>query len=65
MKKDVERLTLAGSWSKHSEDDEPQEVDKRLKWMLADNIRPALPDTLRTPYDRWRALQLEPAETAE
>lgn len=62
MKKDVERLTLSASWSKYSEDDEPQEVDKRLRWMLADNVRPALPEELHTPYDRWRALQLEPAE---
>lgn len=63
MKKDVERLTVAGSWSKHSEDDEPQEVDKRLRWMMADNIRPSLPSKLQTPYDRWHALQLEPEKT--
>lgn len=62
MKKDVERLTLAGSWAKHSDDDEPQEVDKRLHWMLADNVRNTLPEALQIPYDRWQALQLEPAE---
>ena len=65
MKKDVERLTLAASWSKHSEDDEPEKVDKRLRWMLADNVRPALPEELHTPYDRWRGLQLEPTDETE
>ena len=64
MKKDVERLTLAASWSKHNADDEPEEVDKRLRWMLADNVRPALPKALRVPYDRWRALQIEEEEPA-
>ena len=58
MRKDVERLTLAGSWSKYSEDDEPQDVDKRLRWMLEDNVRDALPEGMRVPYDRWRALQV-------
>lgn len=61
MKKGVERLTLAGSWSKHDPADEPQEVDKRLRWMLADNVRDALPEGMRVAYDRWRALQVEPA----
>ncbi len=59
MRKDVERLSLAASWSKHCTEDEPQEVDKRLRWMLADNVRPALPETLHTAYDRWRSLQTD------
>lgn len=58
MKKDVERLTLAGSWSKHSEDDEPQEVDRRLRWMVENNVREALPEGMHEAYDRWRALQI-------
>lgn len=58
MKKDVERLTLAGSWNKHDPADKPSEADKRLKWMLADNVRGYLPKAMRPLYDRWRTLQL-------
>ena len=57
MKKDGERLTVAGSWAKHSADDPPEETDKRLKWMLAENVRGALPEAMQPYYDRWRALQ--------
>ena len=53
-----ERLTLAGSWAKHQEGEELEETDKRLKWMLADNVRGYLPEAMRPAYDRWRALQL-------
>ena len=57
MKKDVERLTLAGSWRQHLETDSPQETDPRLKWMLAENVRDFLPETMKIYYDRWQALQ--------
>jgi hypothetical protein len=57
MKKDVERLTLSGSWSMYSKDDKPGETDPRLKWMLADNVRGFLPKKMRPLYDRWRVLQ--------
>lgn len=57
MKKDVERLTLSGSWSMHSKDSKPSEVDPRLAWMLADNVRGFLPEEMRPLYDRWRVLQ--------
>ncbi len=53
-----ERLTLAGSWNKHVDDEEPEETDGRVKWMLADNVRGFLPERMRPAYDRWRALQL-------
>lgn len=56
--KTPERLTLAGSWQKHDPDEEPQETDGRVKWMLADNVREFLPERMRPAYDRWRALQL-------
>ncbi len=56
-KVDPERLTLAGSWAKHQEDDEPEETDKRVEWMLAENVRGYLPEAMRPAYDRWRALQ--------
>lgn len=57
MKKDVERITLAGSWRRHAEGDPEEETDPRLKWMLAENVRGFLPEALRPAYDRWRALQ--------
>lgn len=61
MKKDVERMTVVGSWSKHREGDAPQETDPRLRWMLAENVRGFLPEAMRPMYDRWRALQKEAA----
>ena len=57
MKKDVERLTLAGSWRKHQPGDAMEDTDSRLRWMLAENIRSALPEAMVPAYDRWRALQ--------
>lgn len=57
MRKDVERLTLAGSWRKHGAEDATEETDSRLKWMLAENVRGALPSSMLPAYDRWRALQ--------
>ena len=58
-KKDVERLTLAGSWAKYQPDSEPGEVDPRHRWQLAENVRKALPEEMCVPYDRWRALQVD------
>lgn len=57
MKKNIERLTIASAWSKHNDDDEPKEVDQRLKWMLKDSVRDFLPETMHVYYDRWRSLQ--------
>ena len=59
MTKDVERLTLAGSWSMYAPGSEPTETDPRLKWMLADNVRGFLPKEMRPLYDRWREGQVE------
>jgi hypothetical protein len=56
-KRDVERLTLAGSWGKHREGDAPAETPPSNRWMLAEGLRDALPDAMRPYYDRWRALQ--------
>lgn len=61
MMKDVERMTLAGSWRKQTEGDPMEETDPRLKWMLAENVRGFLPEAMRPMYDRWRALQKEAA----
>ena len=58
MKKDVERLTVAGSWNQHTIGDEPQETDSRFKWRLADTVRTHLPEAMLPYYDRWRELQL-------
>ncbi|MEE2872658.1 MAG: phytanoyl-CoA dioxygenase family protein [Candidatus Latescibacterota bacterium] len=58
MNKDVERLTLAASWQKHSKDDPAVEkVDGRFEWRLKAEVRAALPAGLHVYYDRWRALQ--------
>lgn len=57
MKKEVERLTIAGLWSIHTEGEEPTKTDPRLKWRLADSVRANLPEALLPYYDRWRALQ--------
>jgi hypothetical protein len=59
MKKDVERMTLSGIWQKYTEDDVPQQTDPRFKWLLAENVRGALPEAMRPLYDRWRSLQVE------
>src|SRR5262245_2444155 len=59
MKKGVERMTLSGMWQKYKEDDVPQQTDPRLKWLLAENLRGALPEAMRPLYDRWRLLQVE------
>jgi len=58
MRKDTERLTLAASWQRHSEDDEPvAKIDDRFAWRLQGKVRAALPPALQGYYDRWRALQ--------
>ncbi|MGA1197773.1 MAG: phytanoyl-CoA dioxygenase family protein [Candidatus Latescibacterota bacterium] len=58
MKRETERLTLAGSWTKHTGSAKQTETDKRLKWMLARGVRGALPQEMKPMYDRWRSLQL-------
>lgn len=57
MKRDVERLTLAGSWSKYNANAKSTATDKRLTWMLANNIRGVIPPKMRPMYERWRTLQ--------
>jgi ectoine hydroxylase-related dioxygenase (phytanoyl-CoA dioxygenase family) len=58
IKKDVERLTIAGSWSQNRDSDEPEETDVRFTWRLKDSVRAHLPQKMHIHYDRWRALQL-------
>ena len=58
MKADVERLTIAAAYHQYREDEQPQEVDERQRWMLADHVRDILPEALHIPYDRWRKLQI-------
>ncbi len=58
MKKDVERLTLAASWRKHSDDDPPEKIDGRFEWRLRESVREALPEKMHLYYDRWKNLQL-------
>ena len=53
-----ERLSLVGSLRQYREDEPPEkEVDERFAWLLAYNIREALPEKMQLYYDRWRALQ--------
>src|SRR5262249_46185680 len=59
VKKNVERMTLSGMWEKYKEDDVPQQTDPRFKWLLAENLRGALPEAMRPLYDRWRMLQVQ------
>lgn len=60
LRRDAERITLAGSWRKQTDGDPMEETDPRLRWMLAENVRGFLPEGLRPMYDRWRALQTIP-----
>ena len=52
-----ERLSLVAHLSRHRDDELPGEVDDRERWLLAHDVRGALPDPLRPLYDRWRSLQ--------
>lgn len=54
--KDSERLTLAVSWHKWSNTEPKQEIG-RSAWMLAADVRAALPESLHPYYDRWKAIQ--------
>ncbi len=64
MWRHVERFTLVGAWRRHRDDDPPEQTDPRLRWMLAEDVRPVLPESMRPYYDRWRALQLADQATA-
>ena len=57
-RKDRERLTLTGAYWKHSEDEKPQQVNGKIRWMLEDRVREYLPPEIHLYYDRWRAVQL-------
>jgi Phytanoyl-CoA dioxygenase (PhyH) len=59
VKKNVERMTLSGMWEKYKEDDVPRQTDPRFKWLLAENVRGALPEAMRPLYDQWRMLQVQ------
>ena len=48
-----ERLTLTGALERHRDGDEPDDFDARFRWMLADNVRDALPPAMLPIYDRW------------
>ena len=57
-RRDRERLTLTGAYWKYSEDEEPQTVNPKIRWMLEDRVRDFLPVEMHLYYDRWRAVQL-------
>ncbi|NKB71638.1 MAG: hypothetical protein GKR89_31575 [Candidatus Latescibacteria bacterium] len=51
-------MSLVGYLSQYRQDEPPErELDERFAWLLAENIRAALPDKMQLYYDRWRALQ--------
>ena len=52
-----ERISLTGALHIHSDDHPTMDVDERFRWRLADNVRDALPNKVKTYYDRWRSLQ--------
>ena len=52
-----ERLSLVAHLSRYRADELPGEVDERERWLLADNVRQALPEPMLVLYDRWLALQ--------
>ena len=62
-RRDTERLTVSGSWTRYEPDAEPQAVDERMRWRLRDDVRANLPAALQPYYDRWRSLQLDADDT--
>ena len=52
-----ERLTIRAGMVKYDPDEEKEDLGGRFTWMKAENIRDALPESLRVPYDRWLAVQ--------
>ena len=53
---DRERLTLLGSWGVHVEG--PKKKIGRFAWMLTDEVRAGLPESIHHCYDRWKAQYL-------
>ncbi len=51
------RVTLAASLQPYPLDGPLEEVDERLRWRLAGNLREALPPLMQLYYDRWLARQ--------
>ena len=52
---DRERLTLIAGSSVHRRDDEKREIG-RFGWMMHEEVRANLPESLHLYYDRWKAL---------
>ena len=52
-----ERLSLVAHLDQYREGEPRMEKDDRFAWLLAENVRSALPEQLQLYYDRWRALQ--------
>lgn len=52
-----ERLSLVAHLDQYREGEPRMEKDDRFAWLLAENVRGALPEQLQLYYDRWRALQ--------
>jgi hypothetical protein len=53
----AERMSIVAHMERHRDGDGPAPVDECFRWMLADNVRPALPEKMLVPYDRWYRLQ--------
>ena len=50
-----DRLSLMGGLIDHRAEYQDSEKGDQL-WMLADNLRPSLPEWTRGYYDNWRTL---------
>ena len=53
----AERLTIRAGMVRYDPEEGQEDLGERFAWMKADNIRDALPGSLRLPYDRWLAVQ--------
>ena len=51
---DSERLTIIGGWGVYQEDAPKKEIG-RFEWMLTDEVRAGLPESIHLYYDRWKA----------
>ena len=67
MTKDVRRLSLAAGFFQYRENGpvDCKEIETKHHWMLAEDVKPNLPEVLHVPYDRWRRLQEVEALTAD
>ncbi len=47
-------VTLIAGWSVNSEDQPKRDIGQ-FEWMLAEEVRAGLPESIRVYYDHWKA----------